>query len=159
MVAFPYFDVSIYAILRRFGIAPIPALPVLLAFGGLFAGWLVASRRRPAAQALPGLCAWLFLSDLFLPATCYSYHDVAILNVILCGIATAWQIPAGVWFCLLALPLDWAVYAFHPIPQLILALPATLYALGAFALLFDSRKDSAIMEIPPSPETTLRSDR
>jgi len=80
---------------------------------------------------LPGLAAWFFLADLFLPAIRYSYYDILILNTVFAGIAVTQRIPVAAWPCVLALPMGWAAYSLSPIPVPLLFLPAGLFTLGA----------------------------
>jgi hypothetical protein len=145
-VAIPYADFSAHALLRRLGFAPFPAWPMLLAVGAPFAFWLGLSRKEPVEGLLPGLAAWFFLADLFLPAYRDSYNDVLILDVVLLGIVTAQKFPSGkfpwaAWPCVLALPVGWGVYAFAPEQVALINLPTALFTLGAilFLFLFSSR--------------------
>jgi len=133
---FGYSDFSAYALLHRVGLPPISTLPVLI--GVLFGAWLVWGWWRcfPIESLLPGLCAWFFLADLFLPAIRYSYYDVLILNVVLAGIVTAKKFACPAWPCFLALPLGWGAYAWSPVPAPLLYLPALLFTLGAVGFLF-----------------------
>ena len=135
-VAIPYADFSAYALLRWLGFAPFPALPVLLAVAVPFVIWLWLSRDQPAERLLPGLAAWFFLADLFLPAYRDSYNDVLILNVACLGLISARKFPWEVWPCVLALPMDWAVYAFAPEQAGLINLPTALFTLGAILFLF-----------------------
>jgi len=134
-VSIPYADFSAHALLRRLGFAPFPALPVLLAVAVPFGFWLGLSRGQPAERLLPGLAAWCFLADLFLPAYRDSYNDVLILNVVLLGIVLAKKFPWAAWPCVLALPLGWAVYAFVPEQAWLIDLPALFLTLGAILFL------------------------
>jgi hypothetical protein len=141
-VPIPYADFSAHALLRWLGFAPFPALPVLLAVAAPFGFWLWLSRGQPAERLLPGLAAWFFLADLFLPAYRDSYNDVLILDVVLLGIVTAKKFPRAAWPCALALPLGWGVYAFAPEQAWLIDLPAALFTLGAILFLFYSRRAS-----------------
>jgi len=131
---FPYGDFSAYALFRYLGLPPLSGLPLLVIV--LFILWLWLTRGQPAELLLPGLAAWLFLTDLFLPAIRYSYYDVLILNVVLAGIITAKKFPWTAWPCALALPMAWAVYYLSPAPPLLLYLPALFFTLGAVLSLF-----------------------
>jgi hypothetical protein len=131
LAPFRYGDFSAHALLRRLGFGPFPELPLLFAVAAPFAFWLWLSRGQSVERLLPGLAAWIFLADLFLPTTRYSYYDVIILNVVFAGVVTAKKFPWAAWPCALALPLDWAVYAFSTAPPLVLNLPAFFFTLGA----------------------------
>jgi hypothetical protein len=142
-VAIPYADFSAYALLKALGLErnpltgeAIPAWPFLLAAAVPFAFWLGLSRGQPAERLLPGLAAWFFLADLFLPAYRDSYNDVLILNVVLLGFLAAKGFPWAAWPCALALPVGWAVYAFAPEQAWLINLPAALFTLGAILFLF-----------------------
>jgi len=135
-VPIPYADFSAHALLRWLDFTPFPALPVLLAVVVPFVFWLGLSRRQQAEQLLPGLAAWLFLADLFLPAYRDSYNDVFILDVVLLGLITAAPFPWAAWPCVVALPVGWAVYAFTLDQVWLINLPTTLFTLGAVAMLF-----------------------
>jgi len=139
--AIPYADFSAHALLRWIGFAPFPALPLLFAVAAPFGFWLWLSRGQPAERLLPGLAAWFFLTDLFLPAYRDSYNDVLILDVVLLGIVTAQKFPSGkfpwaAWPCALALPVGWSVYAFAPEQAWVIDLSALLFTLGAILFLF-----------------------
>jgi hypothetical protein len=136
MALYPFGDLSIYADLRRFGLAPIPTWPPLGGFALLFALWLALTARLPVERLLPGLAAWLFLADLVLPTSRYSYYDIIILNVVLAGLVTTGKFPWAAWPCALALPFGWALYAFSPVPNWLLYLPACLLTFGALLFLF-----------------------
>ena len=140
-VAIPYADFSVFALLRWLGFAPFPALPLLLAVAIPFALWLWFSRGQSAERLLPGLAAWFFLADLFLPAYRDSYNDVLILNVVFAGFVAAQKFSSGkfpwaAWPCALALPLGWAVYAFAPEQAWLINLPTAFFTLGAILFLF-----------------------
>jgi hypothetical protein len=147
-VAIPYADFSAHALLRWLGFAPFPALSLLFAVAVAFVFWLGLSRGQPAARLLPGLAAWCFLADLFLPAYRDSYNDVLILNVVLAGLVEAKTFPWAAWPCALALPLGWAVYAFAPEQAWLIDLPALFFTLGAilFLFLFNNRARSRKVE-------------
>jgi hypothetical protein len=143
-VAIPYADFSMHALLRWLGFAPFPALPLLIAVTVPFAFWLWLSRGQPAERLLPGLAAWFFLVDLFLPAYRDSYNDVFILNVAALGIVLAAKFPWAAWPGVAALPVGWAVYAFAPDQVWLINLPAALLTLSAilFLFLFNNRAGS-----------------
>jgi hypothetical protein len=134
-VTIPYADFSAHALLRWLGFAPFPVLPVLLAVVAPFAFWLGLSRNQPSERLLPGLAAWLFLVDLFLPAYRDSYNDVLILNVVCLGFLMAKEFPWAAWPGVLALPVGWAVYAFVPEQAWLIDLPTALFTLGAILFL------------------------
>jgi hypothetical protein len=52
----------------------------------LFAGWLFAMRGKTIAALLPGIAAWLYLVDFFLPAHRGSYNDVQALGALAPGL-------------------------------------------------------------------------
>lgn len=135
-VAIPYADFSAHAFLRWLGLAPFPALPVLLAVVVPFAVWLWLSRAQSAERLLPGLAAWLFIVDLFLPAYRNSYNDVLMINVVALALVTAVKIPWAAWPCALALPVGWALYCFAPEQAWVINLPAFLFTLSAVLFLF-----------------------
>jgi len=130
-VAIPYADFSAHTLLRGLGLAAFPVLPLLLAVVAGCVCWLWFSRKEPTERLLPGLAAWLFLVDLFLPAYRDSYNDVLILNVAIMGIIAAGKFPWAAWPCALALPVGWAVYAFAPEAAWAINLPSMLFAWGA----------------------------
>jgi Glycosyltransferase family 87 len=136
MFAFSYGDISVHALLRRIGLEPFSATIPLLIFLTFFALWLGWSHRQPVELLLPGVAAWLFLVDLFLPAIRYSYYDVVILNAVLAGIILAARIPWAFWPCALALPMGWAAYFLSPVLAPLLYLPAICFTLGAILFLF-----------------------
>ena len=147
-VAIPYADFSAHALLKTLGLdrdpltgEALPGWPLLIVVAVPFAFWLWLSRGPPAERLLPGLAAWFFLADLFLPAYRDSYNDVLILDVVLLGIVTAQQFPSGkfpwaAWPCALALPLGWAVYALAPEQAWLINLPTLCFTLGATLFLF-----------------------
>jgi hypothetical protein len=154
-VAIPYADFSAHALLRWLGFAPFPAMPLLLAVAVPFVFWLWLSRGQPAERLLPGLAAWVFLADLFLPAYRDSYNDVLILDVVFAGLVAAWKFPWAAWPCALALPLGWAVYAFAPERAWVIDLPALFFTLGAMLFLFlpvsrqGDEADGTVGRMPP----------
>jgi len=133
---FSYGDFSAHAFLHRLGFAPMPALPILLVVVVPFVLWLWWTHGQSVERLLPGLAAWFFLADLFLPAIRYSYYDVLILNVVLAGIVTAKKFPWAAWPCVIALPMGWGAYALSPVPEALLYLPAFFFTLGAILFLF-----------------------
>jgi hypothetical protein len=146
--AIPYADFSAHALLRRLGFAPFSALALLVAVTAPFAFWLWFSRGQAAERLLPGLAAWFFLADLFLPAYRDSYNDVLILDVVCLGFVAAKEFPWAAWPCVLALPLGWAVYAFAPEQAGLINLPTACFTLGAilFLFLFNNRAGSRKVE-------------
>jgi len=136
-------DFSIHGLLRWFVAEPFPTLPLLFAVAAAFAGWLWWTRGETVERLLPGLAGWFFLSDLFLPALRFSYHDVFILNVVMAEIVIANQFPRAAWPCVVALPLGWAVYAFWPTAPWVINLPAFFFMLGAIGSLFSFSKPAA----------------
>ncbi|MCE0521336.1 MAG: glycosyltransferase 87 family protein [Methylacidiphilales bacterium] len=136
-------DFSVHGLLRWLGLEPFPDQPLLLAVAAPFAVWLWWTRAQPVESLPPGLAAWFFLSDLFLPAFRFSYHDLFILNVVLCGLVTAKKIPWATWPCLLALPLGWAVYVFWPASPWWINAPAFFFTVGAIMNLFSFRGEAA----------------
>lgn len=139
----PYADFSAFALLKALGLKKdplsgeaVPAWPLLLAVAAPFALWLWLSRGFAAERLLPGLAAWFFLADLFLPAYRDSYNDVLILDVILAGLAVAARFPWAAWPCVAALPLGWAVYGLVPEQAWVIDLPALFFTLGAILFLF-----------------------
>jgi hypothetical protein len=147
----PAGEFSVDELLRRFGFKPFPPLPPLLALAAAFALWLGLSRGQPAGRLLPGMAAWLFLIDLFLPAFRESYNDVLILNVVAAGLAFAPRFPWEAWPCILALPLGAAVYIFNPPHPWMINLPVALFTLSAvlFLFSFNNRAESPIDEAAP----------
>jgi len=147
-VAIPYADFSAHALLRWLGFAPFPAMPLLLAVAVPFAFWIWLSRKHPAERLLPGLAAWLFLVDLFLPAYRDSYNDVLILNVVALGLVASTRFPWTAWPYAFALPVGWLVYAFAPEQAWLINLPTALFTLGAIlavvrsTFLFNNRAGS-----------------
>ncbi len=139
----PYADFSVHALLRWLGLAPFPAVPILLAAVIPFLVWLGLSRGQPAERLLPGLAAWFFLTDFFLPAYRDSYNDVLIINVVALGLITTAKIPWAAWTCALALPLAWAVYVFSPDQVWLINLPTLLFTMGAvFSLILLGKRIS-----------------
>jgi hypothetical protein len=151
-VAIPYADFSTHALLRWLGFAPFPVLPLLLMVAAPFAFWLWLSRGLSAERLLPGLAAWFFLTDLFLPAYRDSYNDVLILDVVLLGFVVATKFPWAAWPCVIALPVGWVVYVFAPEQAWLINLPTALFTLGAVLVvecstfLFNNRAGSRKVE-------------
>ena len=158
-VAIPYADSSVYALLKDLGSdrswlgdeaipAWLPLLAVVLPFGL----WLWLSRGLAVRHVLPGLAAWFFLADFFLPAYRDSYNDVLILDVVAAGLVAAAKFPWAAWPCALALPAGWAVYAFSPEESWLINLPTVCFALGAIltavcsTFLFNNRATSPKVE-------------
>ncbi len=135
-VAIPYADSSMHALLRGFGFAPFPAVPVLLAIAVPYLFWLGVAGKERAELLLPGLAAWLFLADFFLPAYRDSYNDVLVLDVVGLGLAASAKFPWAAWPCALALPVGWAIYAFAPEQAWLINLPTVLFLGGAILFLF-----------------------
>jgi hypothetical protein len=135
-VPIAYADFSAHALLRWLGFAPFPDLPVLLVAVIPFGFWLYLSRKESAENLLPGLAAWFFLIDLFLPAFRDSYNDVLIINVVALALITSTRIHWAAWPCLIALPLGWAVYAFSPEQAWIINLPVLFFTLGSILVVF-----------------------
>ena len=144
LMSFRTGDFSVHSLLRWLGFEPFPALPLLVAIGALFVLWLWLSKRQPVERLLPGVAAWFFLTDLFLPAIRFDYHDIFILNVVFAGIVTAKKIPWATWPCALALPMGWAVYAFSPTAIWTLNLPAFFFTLGSILALFSFATDPPV---------------
>lgn len=138
---------SVHTFLFRAHLEPFPALPPLLALAAIFAVWLWRSRRSPVESLLPGMAAWIFLADLFLPILRESYDDVLILNVVAAGLAIASRPPWATWPCLLALPIGGAVYLLnldHPW----VVMPSALFTFGAILALYPS--ESRAITIAPA---------
>ena len=135
-VAIPYADFSVHALLRWLGFAPFPALPLLVVVAVPFVVWLGLARGQPMERLLPGLAAWFFLADFFLPAYRDSYNDVLILNVVCLGFIATNQFPWAAWPCILALPVGWAIYALAPEQSGLINLPTALFAVGTALFLF-----------------------
>jgi hypothetical protein len=137
--AIPYADFSAHGLLRLVGLEPFPAWPLLVVPVVGYGLWLWRRRAEPMERLLPGLAAWLFVIDFFLPAYRNNYNDVLILNVValaLMGVrhwrATSW----GVGLCFLALPIGWGIYGFAPMHDWLIDLPTAFYLAGAGLLLF-----------------------
>ena len=142
----PFGQFSIHGLLLRLHVEPVgpgqDARASLVMFSAVllvivpFCVWLWWSRKLPFAYLAIGTAAWYFLADLFLPDYRGCYDDVFIINVVAAGIVTATRIPCGVWPCLLALPVGWAVYAFEFDRPWAINLPTALYTAGAILFLF-----------------------
>jgi hypothetical protein len=130
-VAIPYADFSVHALLRELGFAPFPVWPLLLAIALPFGLWLIYSRAEPVEMLLPGMAAWLFLTDLFLPAYRDSYNDVLILDVVLVGVVGARSFPWPAWAAAVALPIGWAIYVLAPEQAWLINLPTLCFTLSA----------------------------
>jgi drug/metabolite transporter superfamily protein YnfA len=145
----PAGEFSVHELLRRLGLEPFPVLPPFLALAAAFALWLGLSRGQPAVGLLPGMAAWLFLIDLFLPAFRESYNDVLILNVAAAGLAFAPRFPWEAWPCILALPLGVAVDILNPPHPWIINLPVALFTLSAVLFLFRFNNRAAAPAVKP----------
>jgi hypothetical protein len=132
----PFVDVTVYALAGRLNFGKLPDGPPLLIFAGLFVAWLAWTRREHAEQLVPGLAAWLFFSDFFLPAPRYAYYDVMFLNVALAVIACARTFPWPVLPALLAVPVQWTMLAMTKAPMTWLYVAQALFALTALLALF-----------------------
>ena len=141
-VAIPYADFSTHALLRWVGFGSFPAVVPMLGMLGAFACWVWLSRHEATAQLLPGLAAWIFLVDLFLPAYRDSYNDVLILNAVAAGVIVSSKLPWAMWPCAFAVPIGWAVYEAVPERAWLINLPAAIFTLSAmmFVLWPDRRK-------------------
>jgi hypothetical protein len=151
MVSFPYVDDSVYALARRFGFAAPPDLPVLLLFGAFFFAWLWWRWRASVESLLPGLAAWLFLSDFVLPTTRWAYYDVMILNVIIAQIAVAKKFPWGALPGLLGVIVTWSYPTFSTVPLALLFAPQVLFVISALLAVFctETPVDSNSHRAPP----------
>ena len=129
-------DFSVHGLLLWLGLEPVPAGPLLVLVGAIFLFWLWLWREKPLKELLPGLAAWFFIVDLFLPAFRYDYHDVFILNVVFAGIVAANRFPWAAWPCALALPISWTLYVFQPTDRWVINLPAFFFTVGAIVALF-----------------------
>jgi hypothetical protein len=132
----PYADFSIFTFLRWIGLGPVPAWLPLLVIALPFGVWLWLTRQQPAEKLLPGLVAWFFVIDLFLPAYRNSYNDVLILNLAALVILRAAKFSWAGALILLALPLGWYLYVFAPEDIWLINLPTCAFALAAVLLLF-----------------------
>jgi hypothetical protein len=104
---------------------------LLLAIALPFGLWLIYSRAEPVEMLLPGMAAWLFLTDLFLPAYRDSYNDVLILDVVLVGVVGARSFPWPAWAAAVALPIGWAIYVLAPEQAWLINLPTLCFTLSA----------------------------
>ena len=135
-VAIPYADSSAHAILRAAGLEPFPSWPLLFLAAVSYGVWLWRWRDEPAERLLPGLAAWLFVVDFFLPAYRNNYNDVLILNVVALALVGARRVPWIVWLCLLALPIGWGVFVLAPMHDWMINLPSAFYLAGAVGVIF-----------------------
>jgi hypothetical protein len=149
-VAIPYADFSVHAFLRGVGLAPFPALPLLLVAVLPFGAWLWLSRDQAAERLLPGLAAWFFIVDLFLPAYRNNYNDVLVINLVALALVTAPKIPWAVWPCLAALPIGWSIYCFAPEQPWVINLPTIGFTVGAVLLLFLFTNRGVARKVGPS---------
>jgi hypothetical protein len=135
-VAIPYADFSAHGLLRLLGLEPFPAWPLLLAPVLGYGVWLWHCRAQPMERLLPGMAAWLFVVDFFLPAYRNNYNDVLIMNVVALGLLGTRKIPWNAWLCFLALPIGWGIYGLAPQVDWMIDLPSLFYLAGAMVLLF-----------------------
>jgi hypothetical protein len=135
--AIPFAEYSFPALWSWLGLVPLSndVLPLMAAV--IFGVWLWLSRGQPEARLLPGLAAWFFLADLFLPAYRNSYNDVLMLDVVLVALVMAKKFSWEVWPCVAALPVGWAVYAWAPEQAWLINLPTFCFTVGA--ILFVAR--------------------
>jgi hypothetical protein len=140
MTSYPFVDLSVYAVARRLGFSAVPHLPIILLFGGLFLAWLLGTRKRPVEELLPGMAAWIFLSDFVLPTMRWGYYDVMILNVILAEVAVARRMPWAAWPGLLAVPVMWTFGLFAKVPLVLVYVPQILFLASALLALFTPMK-------------------
>jgi len=131
----PYADFSLHALLRSIGLEPFPALPPLLVVVAAYGVWLGWSRGLAMERLLLGVAAWFFLVDLCLPAYRNTYNDVMVLNIVALGLITFRDMPWGVWVCLAALPVGWAVETFQPMDNVMVDAPTFFLTLGVGLLL------------------------
>jgi hypothetical protein len=115
----------------------------------LFSGslaWLFGTRKRPVELLLPGMAAWIFLSDFVLPTTRWGYYDVMILNVILAQIAVARRILGAAWPGLLAVPVMWTFSLFDKLPLALVFVPQILFLASAMLALWvpSKREENAV---------------
>jgi hypothetical protein len=146
----PYADASVHRLARALGLAPLPAWLVLLAPTLGFASWLAWTRRLSAAALLPGVAAWLFLADFFLPAYRNSYNDVLALNLVALALFQERINRPPLACCLAALPLGWAIDFWAPEIDWVINLPTLFYAIAAILLLIPPRelKDESPRPLP-----------
>ena len=85
---------------------------------------------------MPGLAAWFFITDLFLPAYRDSYNDVLILNLVFAGFVAAKTFPWAAWPCVAALPIGLAIYLFSPELPWLINLPTLLFTVSAVLFIF-----------------------
>jgi len=151
-VPIPYADFSIHALLKYLGweIHLVELMPPHLLIAIPFILWLWFSRKQSTEALLPGVVAWLFLVDLFLPAYRNSYNDVLILNFVALGFLASTRISRATWLCLLALPLGWSIYALSPNQPWLINLPSFLFAFSTvlFLFLFNNRAITHKMDVP-----------
>jgi len=142
-VTIPYADFSIHALLKTLGLEQdwfngeaIPGWLPLLVVLAPFAVWLWLTRARRTEELLPGLVAWFFLIDLFLPAYRDNYNDVLIINLVALGLIASNRLPWGWWPCVIALSLGWGVYTLVPEAPWLINLPTLFFTLGAILFLY-----------------------
>jgi hypothetical protein len=144
MASFPFVDVSVYALARRFGLGVLPDIPLMLLFGALFFAWLWWKRREVAERVLPGLAAWVFLADFLIPTPRWGYYDVMILNVILAQIVVAKKFS---WSALpgpLGVMVMWSYPAFAQVPLAFLFAPQILFVVSAVLALIATGAESRL---------------
>lgn len=142
-------DFSIFHFEKKVGLLlPLPVLLAILAV--MFLIWLWLSRKRPFHQQLLGLAAWMYLSDLFLPAVRFTYHDVLILNVVGLGLIGSKKPTGLVCLCLLALPVGWYAALIQPPAYWVPNVATLCFVLGAVLALFP-RLEAEVEAIAPVP--------
>jgi hypothetical protein len=134
----PYADFSVQELLRGLGAVSFPAEPVVLAVAVPFVLWLWLSRRERTEQLLPGVAAWMFVTDFFLPAYRNNYVDVLMINLVALAVLAGGKISPALWPCFAALPIGWAIEALAgpSTPAWVIDLPTLLFTAGAVTLLF-----------------------
>jgi hypothetical protein len=152
---YPHTDMTVFSLARRSGVAPLPGAPFVIGFGVLFLAWLWWRRRQAVEWLLPGMAAWVFLSDYFLPTTRWGYYDVMVLNVIFAGIVVAKKFPWTIVPCLLALPVMWSFFAMDRVPIQLIYVSQALFVLSAILCLFWSGGREAKCEAPNSLRARL----
>ena len=138
-VAIPYADFSVHGLLAALGAELFPAAPILIAGLILFGAWFWAMRGRDAGRLLPGLAAWMFLLDLFVPAYRDSYNDVLALGFLIPGVLVAPRFYLALIPAALALAAGLAIYVIAPENDVLIDIPTLLLTLSALAWLFTPR--------------------
>jgi hypothetical protein len=139
----PFADSSITFLLRRSGLEVASSTPLMIALVVLFAGWLFAMRGKMMAALLPGIAAWLYLVDFFLPAHRGSYNDVQVLGAIAPGLLLfARRCPA---FCLTGAAMIAGMVNLHYLPRdkWIINLPTLFYVVVVLMILIITLKGRA----------------